>query len=125
MKRNHSIRRQILAVMTGLVAGTVLLCWLLNTTIAGWYYTKNKQKSLLDAFIAIDTASREGILTSSDFDIEFERICSNGNITIMVIQPDRTPLRSSAGDIETLRLQFLEIILGIKQNEAEIIDQPE
>lgn len=123
MKRKHSIRRQILAVMTGLVAGTVLLCWLLNTTIAGWYYTKNKQKSLLDAFMAIDTASREGILTSSDFDIEFERICSNGNITIMVIQPDRTPVRSSAGDIETLQLQFLEIILGIKQNEAEIIDQ--
>lgn len=121
MKRKHSIRRQILAVMTGLVAGTVLLCWLLNTTIAGWYYTKNKQKSLLDAFAAIDAASRDDTLTSSDFDIEFERICANGNITIMIIQPDRTPVRSSAGDIETLQLQFLEIILGIKQNEAEII----
>lgn len=120
-KRTHSIRRQMICMITGLVAGTVLLCWLLNTTIAGWYYTQNKQKSLLHAFELINEASSEGILKSSDFDIEFERICSNGNITIIIIQPDRTVVRSSAGDVNTLLRQFLEMILGIQQNEAEII----
>lgn len=122
-KRTHSIRRQMVGIITGLVAGTVLLCWLLNTTIAGWYYTQNKQKSLLDAFEAIDSASKEGTLTSADFDIEFERICSNGNITIMIIQPDQRVVRSSTNNIDKLQLQFLEVILGIRQNETEIIRQ--
>ena len=122
-KRAHSIRRQMVGIITGLVAGTVLLCWLLNTTIAGWYYTQNKQKSLLDAFEAIDSASKEGTLTSADFDIEFERICSNGNITIMIIRPDQQVVRSSTNNIDKLQLQFLEVILGIRQNETEIIRQ--
>lgn len=122
-KRRHSIRRQMVGIITGLVAGTVLLCWLLNTTISGWYYTQNKQKILLDAFDAIDTASEDGTLTSADFDIEFERICANGNITIMIIQPDQKVVRSSTNDVDKLQLQFLELILGIRQNEAEIIRQ--
>lgn len=122
-KRKQSIRRQMSAIITGLLAGTVLLCWLLNTTIAGWYYTQNKQRTLLDAFYAINEAGNEGTLTSADFDVEFERICANGNITIMVISSGWEVIRSSTGDIEKLNRQFLEIVLGIQKNEAEIIRQ--
>ena len=95
-KGKQSIRKQMSAIITGLVAGTVLLCWLLNTTIAGWYYTQNKQRTLLDAFRAVNEAGNAGMLTSADFDIEFERICSNGNITIMVINSGWEVIRSSS-----------------------------
>ena len=122
-KGRHSIQRQISAMITGLVVGTVLLCWILNTTLAGWYYTQNKQHTLLDAFEAIDEAGRNDTLTSTDFDVEFERICSSGNITIMIISSDGTVIRSSTNDIDKLSNQFMEMIFGLKGNDSQVIKE--
>lgn len=121
VKMKHSITRQIAVIIVGLVAGTVLLCWLLNIMIGDWYYLRNKQKTLLNAWNEIDTASETGTLTSSSFDVNFEKICSNGNINAMVIKPDATVVRSSSNDVEKMRAWFMEIILGIEQNDAKII----
>ena len=38
-KKQHSITTQITLTIVGLVAGTVLLCWLLNVTLLEGYYT--------------------------------------------------------------------------------------
>lgn len=121
MKRGHSIRRQITAIIAGLVAGTVFLCWLLNSTIAEWYYTKDKQKTLLNAFNSINEAAGDGTLNTSTYNIEFERICSNGNISIVIIEPDLTPVRYSTSDVDILIRMYFEIISGTQQNETEII----
>ncbi len=123
--RRRSITRQIATIIVGLVAGTVFLCWLLNIMIGGWYYVKNKQKTFLNAWDEIEHASEDGTLESTSFDIDFEKLSSNGNITILVIQPDGTVLRSSSNDIDAMRQWFMQIILGIEQNEAKIIDQTE
>ena len=111
--RRRSITRQIATIIVGLVAGTVFLCWLLNIMIGGWYYVKNKQKTFLNAWDEIEHASEDGTLESTSFDIDFEKLSSNGNITILVIQPDGTVLRSSSNDIDAMRQWFMQIILGI------------
>lgn len=123
MKKTHSIRLQITAIMSILVAGTVFLCWLLNTTTSGWYYTRSKQKEILDAFYTMNEASAEGRLTSSDFDTEFDHLCDKSNITIMVIQPDRTVVRSSKGEALDLQMQMMEVILGRFPGDTEVIRQ--
>ena len=43
-KKQHSITTQITLTIVGLVAGTVLLCWLLNVTLLEGYYTRYKQE---------------------------------------------------------------------------------
>ncbi|MCI5492954.1 MAG: HAMP domain-containing histidine kinase [Lachnospiraceae bacterium] len=121
-KHSRSITKQITMIITGLVAGTVFLCWLLNTTIAGWYYTRNKQQTMHKAFESIDTASKDGTLQNSSYDVEFERICANGNMTIMVLEPDFTVVRCSSNAIDNLQVQFQEVVFGIQKNKAEIIE---
>lgn len=121
-KARRSITVQMTGIIISLVAGTVLLCWFLNTTLLEYYYTYNKQNSLLDGFSTINNASLEGILEAEEFDVEFERICANGNISILIITPDGSPVRSSVNDIEKFRMQFLDIILGVKDvKESELL----
>lgn len=72
-KKQHSITTQITLTIVGLVAGTVLLCWLLNVTLLEGYYTRYKQEVLENGFQQINAASEQGILNTSDYDIDFEK----------------------------------------------------
>ena len=65
-KKQHSITTQITLTIVGLVAGTVLLCWLLNVTLLEGYYTRYKQEVLENGFQQINAASEQGILNTPD-----------------------------------------------------------
>ena len=108
----YSITRQIAGIILGLVAGTVLLCWLLNTVFLEGYYVRSKQKLLVNGFTRIDRACAEDDLESADFSIEFDKICSNSNITILIIDSDGNVVKSSARDTEAIRDQFMAAIFG-------------
>ncbi len=58
MKR--SITWKITAIMVSIVAGTVLLCWFINTSLLETYYVENKQQKLLETFEMVNEASRGG-----------------------------------------------------------------
>ncbi|MBO5302704.1 MAG: two-component sensor histidine kinase [Lachnospiraceae bacterium] len=112
MKVKRSITLQLTGSILGLVTITVLLCWFLNTTFLETYYTYNKQNVMLEGFSAINAESANGSLWSEDFDIHFERICANGNISIMIISADGTIVRSSVNDTERLKREFMEVLFG-------------
>lgn len=65
-KKQSSLTREIALIILGLVAGTVFLCWLLNTVFLEPYYVKNKQDMLLDGFKTIDAAGRDGALRTAN-----------------------------------------------------------
>ncbi len=106
----HSITRKITAIMIGIVAGTVLLCWFINTTLLESYYLEHKQGTLLDTFDMVYEESKNGRTDEEDFLIRLETKCSNSGISFMIISSDRTILQSSVGDDERLLFQFLELI---------------
>lgn len=116
-RRKKSITRQFTFIIAGLVAGTVLLCWLLNVTLLEGYYKRNKQELMMSAFERIDYASERGALTEREFDVEFENICANGNITILIITPGGGLVRCSASGVENLQIQFSSLIMEGIQNE--------
>jgi signal transduction histidine kinase len=122
-QRTGSLTREIALIILGLVAGTVLLCWFLNTVFLERYYVKNKQKILLDSYTIIDAASESDQLYSSDFDVTFENLCANGNITVMIIRPDHTIVRSSVNDTQKMLIEFTDIIFGEKENEVTVLEQ--
>lgn len=112
-----SLTKEIAAIILGLVAGTVFLCWLLNTVFLERFYVNNKQHGLEDGFVVIDAASASGELERSAFDVTFDNLCANGNITILIISSDRTVVRSSVGDPQMILIEFMDIIFG-GQNET-------
>ena len=62
----RSVTLQYTGTILGLVAGTVLLCWVINTTFLEYYYTYNKQNVMLEGFSTIDIESGKGTLEDPD-----------------------------------------------------------
>lgn len=122
---NGSLTRELVAIIVGLVTGTVLLCWFLNTVFLERYYVENKQNVLFDGYHTIDEASANGMLESSDFDVTFDNLCANGNITVMIISSDRTIVRSSVNDTQKMLIEFTDILFGERENEVTVLAQAE
>lgn len=120
----YSITGKITAIMISIVAGTVLLCWFVNTSLLEDYYVEHKQQKLLATFYMADEASKEGTDGTERFKIRLEKQCANSNITMMIISSDHTILDSNVGDDETLLLQFLELIFMTDKN-AEVMENTE
>lgn len=116
-----SLTREMAIIIAGLVAGTIILCWIINTCFLGKYYMLHKEESLLDGFQVMDEASESGELTSSSFDVTFDNLCANGNVAIMVISSDRTIVRSSVNDNQVILLEFMNILFGSDSDQAEIL----
>ena len=107
-----SLTKELAVIISGLVVGTVILCWLLNTVFLERYYVLNKQSILEDGFRIIDEASAAGTLQNSDFDVTFENLCANGNITVLIINSNRSVVRSSVGDPQKMLIELMDIIFG-------------
>lgn len=123
--RKGSLTKEIAAIIISLVVGTVALCWVLNTVFLERYYVNNKQAMLETGFRTIDEVSANGTLRDSGFDVTFDNFCANGNITVMVIGPDWTIVRSSVSDSQRMLTELWDIIFGEKQNEVTVIAQTE
>lgn len=121
----YSITRKITAIMVSIVAGTVLLCWFINTTLLGSYYIEHRQKMLLDTFQMVDKESESGRTDRKDFKIALERQCANSNITMMIIRPDSTIVQSNVGNDTVLLLQFMQLVFHTGDQEAEIVENTE
>lgn len=110
MKKN-SLTRQITSIVSILVAGAILLCWVLNTTLLPCYYMHNKKHVLMENYETISNASEQDKLESDEFTVTFDNLCSNGNIMTLILQPDGKVLRSSVNDLDALRGELWNVLL--------------
>lgn len=120
-----SLTWQIARSILGVAAGTVLLCWFLNTVFLENYYVEDKQDMLAAGFSMIDAASRNNRLLDREFDVTFENLCANGNITVMIISSERAIVRSSVNDTQQMLVEFLDIIFGERENEITVLTEKE
>ena len=109
--KKHSLTRQVTFIVSILVAGAILLCWVLNTTLLPHYYIHNKKQVLMENYETISNASEQDKLKSDEFTVTFDNLCSNGNIMTLILQPDGKVLRSSVNDLDTLRGELWNVLL--------------
>lgn len=126
MKKRLPLSSQLVITMLLLVAGTIVLCWVLNNTFLEDYYVFNKEKELLNGFSTINRACGDGILESDEFDVPFEKICTNGNINIMIFREgefvqDNLIVRSSFNDAQILEMQIGDLLYGPSKEESQIL----
>ena len=109
--KKHSLTRQVTSIVSLLVAGAILLCWVLNTTLLPRYYMHNKKKLLMENYQTVSNASAQDQLESDEFAVTFDNMCSNGNIMALILQQDGKVLRSSVNDMDALRSEFWDVLL--------------
>ncbi len=120
----HSLTLQYTGTILGLVAGTVLLCWFLNATFLEDYYTYNKQNAILDGFKTIDAESAKGTLNDAEFDVAFENICANDNLSILIINASGSIIRTSVNDATMIKKQFMDVLFeDSKGRSSELLEQ--
>lgn len=124
-EKSGSLTRELAAIIVGLVAVIIVICWFLNTTFLGKYYMYQKEDTLLEGFHVIDQASETGELTSDKFDVTFDNLCANGNISIMVISSNRNIVRSSVNDNQVILMEFMNVLFGSDQSEPEVLEKAE
>lgn len=122
-KRKLSLTGQLVFIMIGIVAGTVFLCWFFNDTFLERYYTYQKERELLRGYARINQASRSDTMDSAAFDITFETICANGNINILISDPNGFLLRTSYSDAQRLQMQLEELLYGRSRNKFTVLEQ--
>lgn len=116
----HSIRRQFATIFITLMAATIVMCWLLNTTLLEKYYIENKKEVLLSAYRSINDASNAGSTSSEQFQIEVQKISGIYNINILVINADSQPVTSSVHDYNYLIRELLDHVFSvITENETD------
>ncbi|MBE5882681.1 MAG: HAMP domain-containing protein [Lachnospiraceae bacterium] len=108
----HSIRRQFATIFITLMTVTILLCWLLNTTLLEKYYVENKKDVLLAAYKSINDASNAGNTSSEEFQIEVQKISGIYNINILVINANSQPITSSVHDYDVLVRELLDHVFN-------------
>ena len=123
MMKKGSLTRELVFIIAALIAGTILLCYFLNTTFIEKYYVMNKQDTLQESFSVIDEASRDGRLQSREFDVTFDNLCANGNLNIMIINSDQTIVRSSANDNQVMLMEFMNVLFGTHAKDSILLER--
>lgn len=83
MKR--SIKRQFAAIFIGLMFGTILICFIINTFCLEKYYISEKKEAIHDAYESVKAAARDGNLEKQEYASELNRICTKYNLSMMVM----------------------------------------
>lgn len=117
-KRQRSITTQICIVIIGLVSGTVILCWFLNTTFLEHYYRTMKVDQLVSGYDMVNWAALQGTLLDKELDVQLDRLCDNGNIELLIIASDGTVVRSTSNDSLNLIDLFMDVLFGAENDKG-------
>jgi len=115
----HSIRRQMAGIFIGVMAGTLICCWLANTFFLERYYFSNKKKTVISAYEELNKGISQGRLDDQDFRTELELICATDNISIFVMDTSGEPTLWTNRDYEMLQRHLYSYIFDM-----EVPEQP-
>lgn len=97
-KEHGSLRIQmtfLFILVIIVIAGLIILA---NTFWLQDYYQKTKMKQLTQVYDQIENLMNEYDVTSYEFDVEFEKICTNNNLSVLVVDKSLETVKSSMND---------------------------
>lgn len=115
----YSIRKQFAGIFIGLMAGTMLLCWFINSTFLERFYFANKQKVVMEAYGQLNEAAQNGSISTDDFNVHLQQLSATYNISILILDEDSETIRVSGGDPSMLRADLWSHIIFDSYDEAE------
>ncbi|MEE3380089.1 MAG: hypothetical protein VZR29_07395, partial [Lachnospiraceae bacterium] len=124
-KKRRRLYSQILTSIIILVSGTIILCWILNTSLLGFVYVQHKRVSIRETYENLCQASSDGSLYKKSYRVSFEQMCANNNLSILVASPDGTIVLSSAGENSSavMYVNLLDSMLRMRSSERVLLEE--
>lgn len=118
-----SLNLQLFLAMMLLIFGFVAVMIFVNSRYLVRFYQYNKREQMLESFHTIYEASEDGKLEEDSFDIPFEKIASEYNISMFILNPDdRTIIRSSMNEIQNYQMELFEVLMQPNHSNISILD---
>lgn len=114
----HSIKRQMAACFIGVMAVTLICCWLVNRFFLENYYIENKKHVILNAYNVLNNGVSQGRLEEGEFITELDQICATDNISLFVMDTSGNPRLYSNRDYKTLQRKLYAYIFELETPEA-------
>lgn len=119
----HSFRRQMTAIFTAVMAGTLFLIVFGGMLFLEKFYIADKQKQTMIAYEKFNTAAREGTLDSEEFQKSLESFSMKDNISVAVMGRDNMLRVYFTRDIDKLERELLNYIFDRESvEELKILD---
>lgn len=120
-----SIRRQFALIFIGLMAGTILMCWLINNIFLGEYYTTTKRNVIYDAYETITQATGSETYSSEAFQKELDNICRMYSITVAIIDINSQTRYLSENGGDYLENKLIGYIFGFQPVDLQVLEEGE
>lgn len=108
-----SIKKQFSLIFMLVLAGTILLCFLINHVWLERFYIRNKANVLLRTYDTIVSNTKMGNLDSEAFEVEIEKLIGRHNLDLLVMNEFATPILYTTREAHMLKVQFMELVLGV------------
>ena len=109
-----SIRRQFALIFIGLMAGIILMCWLINSIFLEEYYTRTKRNVIYDAYTTIAQVTGSDTYSSEVFQEELDNICRMYSITVAIIDVNSQTRYLSENGGDYLENKLIGYIFGFQ-----------
>ena len=119
----YSIRRQFSLIFIGLMAGTILLCWLLNHLFLEQYYIWSRSRIIYQAYDTIRQVADSDVYSTEDFQKKLDDVCRTYNIAVYVMDANSQTRYVSFNGGRELENQLLGYILGFYGGEVEVLEE--
>lgn len=119
----HSIKRQLALIFIGLMAGTILLCWLMNNLFLEKYYIRSKTEVIYEAYDAIRQAANSDTYSTEAFRKELNDICGIYNITVYVMDANSSLKYASINGGAELEKRLVSYIFGLFSDSVKVIQE--
>ena len=119
--QQHSINLQIIGFMVASLAVVILLVWLMNTLFLGNFYLSYKTSSMEDAFRTLNEAADNELLYEDSYSDQIQKLCSNENLSLMIIASDGTVIMQSQNESRAMMEQLFDLMLERQDGNAQLI----
>lgn len=120
-----SIRSQFAIIFIGLMAGTTLLCLLVNNVFLGQYYIRSKTDVIFDAYETISQAANSDSYSSEEFQRELGDVCSKYNITVYVMDANSRVKYVSGNGGAQLEARLIGYVFGFPMDDVRVLEKGE
>lgn len=107
-----SLTRQVTIIFASIMAGTILICLLVNTFFLEKYYLYNKEKTLFTLYDSMVAESMSDVFISDSFDILLQKYSTTHNVSIAVLTSLYQPVLVYSNESEDRILSELIDNLG-------------
>ncbi|MQN00549.1 MAG: sensor histidine kinase [Lachnospiraceae bacterium] len=115
-KRKYSVSRQITGYMVFIAFGAIFISFVLNWVFMTNFSKIRRENVLIKAYKELSKVDKKDILYEDSYDDEFETMCSNENLQILICTPAGKVVRTSQGSNAMMIAQLYNSMLSRNQD---------